>query len=188
VAPAAWRGEENLHVGATGAGEGNVFGIIADAAAPAPTRAARRILQLAVLKCSAGTEPDRPVTDLCLGRPAGMHGGPRLGFQGLLTAFQRTERSHTGDNTHPLPMSVIFGTASAFQGDRRAAPPLGNPTRKVGPLAYSGRAVALPLTRTPMAGCSCRVGGPTFFLFHPHEESRESHFPGRPLTVPWSLR
>ena len=58
--------------------------------------------------------------------------------------------------------------------------PLGKPTRKVGPLAYSGRAVALPLTRTPMAGCSCRVGGPTFFLFTGLKSRGKAIFPDDP--------
>jgi hypothetical protein len=59
-------------------------------------------------------------------------------------------------------------------------PPPGKPTRKVGPLAYSGRAVALPLTRTPMAGCSCRVGGPTFFLFTGLKSRGKAIFPDDP--------
>jgi hypothetical protein len=59
-------------------------------------------------------------------------------------------------------------------------PPLDKPTRKVGPLAYSGRAVALPLTRTPMAGCSCRVGGPTFFLFTGLKSRGKAIFPDDP--------
>ena len=51
--------------------------------------------------------------------------------------------------------------------DPRWPPPTIFP--KVGPLASFGRAVALPLTRTSMAGCSCRVKGPTFFssVFQP---------------------
>jgi len=35
---------------------------------------------------------------------------------------------------------------------------------KVGSPTYSGNAVALPLTRIPMTGCTCRVRDPTFFI------------------------
>lgn len=61
-----------------------------------------------------------------------------------------------------------FGTADAWLFSRRGIPVPDRHqvlTRRLGSSTSSGRAVALPLTRTPMAGRSCRVGGPSRLVF-----------------------
>ena len=149
---------------------------------------ARRILRRTVSECSArgtlviGRRLPAQVRQSRLEPPSVAH------FQSRKLRFRPKVCPRPAARYRPPQAFAVFGTASALQGLCRAAPALGEPTREVGPLTYSGRAVALPLTRTPMAGCSCRVGGPTFFSFQRSEESGESHFPGRPLTVPRSLR
>jgi len=108
--------------------------------------------------------------------------GPRppLVFTAENRDFSQSLVPRPAAQNEPPQAFAAFGTASAPQERCRAAPPLGKPTRKVGPLAYSGRAVALPLTRTPMAGCSCRVGGPTFFLFTGLKSRGKAIFPDDP--------
>ena len=72
---------------------------------------------------------------------------------------------------------------------RRLAQPAPTTFPKVGPLASFGRAVALPLTRTSMAGCSCRVKGPTFFYFPRLRRGDEPRgffgLPAPPARVTW---
>lgn len=181
MAPTAWRGEENLHVGATGAGEGDVFGIIANAAPPAPVppctlHCATGCLEMRRRKRapwvghrpSLGPRPGKTV------QPKPRASGAEIGFSAPWTKPRRRQKASAADIR-----DLWHGICISRDLDGRPSPP-GNPTREVGPLAYSGRAVALPLTRTPMAGCSCRVGGPTFFLFTLTKSRGKAIFPEDP--------
>jgi len=101
--------------------------------------------------------------------------------------FRAENRDFSQPSAHPQPPKISLRKRSGplarhlhIRNGVGRPPPLGKPTRKVGPLAYSGRAVALPLTRTPMAGCSCRVGGPTFFLFAGLKSRGKAIFPDDP--------
>ena len=138
----------------------------------------------------SGVHGRAPGIDSCTcGRPGGMISSPRRnagdapqidtprrqrpGANGCRksarAAADATPRSASPSHAPEKPSSQKFSTR-LWHGDvhlhlepsgTRARHPLG--TSKVGPPTFFGRAVVLPLTRMPMAGCSCRVGGPTFF-------------------------
>ena len=60
-----------------------------------------------------------------------------------------------------LARQMLFQMTTGNSGPRQTL----GPSIKAGVSDFSGRAVALPLTRTPMAGRSCRVGGPSRMAF-----------------------
>jgi len=84
--------------------------------------------------------------------------GARRIFEHPLT--QRHHEKHAKNEQSRLARHVLFLPLCGNGSGRRHIPHSWN--TKVGSPAFSGRAVVLPLTRTPMTGCSCRAGGPTF--------------------------
>ena len=90
--------------------------------------------------------------------------GSRSDFSGKNCGSRRGSPGDRGRRTAARTATNGFGTPDAFLFFRRGIPVPGRHqvlARRLGSPTSFGRAVALPLTRMPMAGRSCRVGGPS---------------------------